>query len=82
MWDTSIGFGQPLLADPGAQVAYPVTWLALVAPRPMAYSVFVLVHLLVAALGASRLATRLGAGPSARPWPPCSSSFPVRCSRA
>ncbi len=62
LWDTSIGFGQPLLADPGAQVAYPVTWLALAAPRPVAYSVFVLVHLLVAALGASRLATRLGAG--------------------
>ncbi len=67
LWDTSIGFGQPLLADPGAQVAYPVTWLALAVPRPLAYSVFVLLHLLVAALGSSRLAGRLGAGPVGAP---------------
>ncbi|MCG6924392.1 MAG: YfhO family protein [Acidobacteria bacterium] len=62
LWDTSIGFGQPLLADPGAQVAYPVTWLALAAPRWAAYSVFVLVHLIAGAVGMSRLAGRLGAG--------------------
>ena len=37
-----IGFGQPLLADPGAQVAYPVTWLAVAVPGPAAYTVFVL----------------------------------------
>ena len=67
LWDTSIGFGQPLLADPGAQVAYPVTWLAVAVPGPAAYTVFVLLHLLVAALGASRLAARLGAGPLGGP---------------
>ena len=50
VWDTSIGFGQPLLADPGAQVAYPVTWLLLAVPRPAAYTVFVLVHLIVSLL--------------------------------
>jgi hypothetical protein len=62
LWDTSIGFGQPLLADPGAQVAYPVTWLVLAVPRPVAYTLLVFAHLLVAALGTSRLARRLGAG--------------------
>jgi hypothetical protein len=60
LWDLGVGFGHPLLADPGAQVAYPVTWLALAVPRPAAYTVFVLVHLLVAALGTARLARRLG----------------------
>ena len=32
LWDLSIGFGQPLLGDPSAQVLYPTTWLG--APRP------------------------------------------------
>jgi hypothetical protein len=27
-WDLSMGFGQPLLGDPSAQVLYPTTWLA------------------------------------------------------
>jgi hypothetical protein len=62
LWDRSIGFGQPLLADPGAQVAYPVTWLLLAVPFPLAYSLFVLLHLLLAAVGMARLAGRLGAG--------------------
>ena len=29
LWDPSPAFGQPLLADPGAQVLYPPTWLNL-----------------------------------------------------
>jgi hypothetical protein len=67
LWDTSIGFGQPLLADPGAQVAYPMTWLVLAVPRPVAYTILVLFHLVVAALGTQRLARRLGAGPIGAP---------------
>jgi len=62
LWDQTIGFGQPLLADPGAQVLYPVTWLALLVPQPAAYTVFVFVHLVLAAVGTARLARRLGAG--------------------
>ena len=61
-WDPTQGFGQPLLADPGAQVAYPLTWLALAVPRPIAYTVFVMAHLLLSAVGAARLARALGAG--------------------
>ena len=44
-----------VLADPGAQVAYPVTWLVLAVPRSAAYTAFVLVPLIVGALGMSRL---------------------------
>jgi hypothetical protein len=62
LWDTSISFGQPLLADPGAQVLYPFTWLALAVPGSMAYTIFAVLHLLIAAVGMSRLAARLGAG--------------------
>lgn len=62
VWDPSIGFGQPLLADPGAQVAYPGTFLALLAPRPLAYTVFVLAHLVLTAVGTRRLGRVAGAG--------------------
>ena len=62
LWEPGLGFGQPLLADPSVQVLYPVTWLALALPWSAAYTAFVLVHLLVAGLGAERLAARLGAG--------------------
>jgi hypothetical protein len=62
LWEPGLGFGQPLLADPSVQVLYPVTWLSLALPWGAAYTGFVLVHLLVAGLGAERLAARLGAG--------------------
>jgi hypothetical protein len=62
LWDPGLGFGQPLLADPSLQALYPPTWLALALPWGAAYTSFVLLHLFVAALGAARLAARLGAG--------------------
>ncbi len=62
LWEPGLGFGQPLLADPSVQVLYPATWLALALPWSAAYTGFVLLHLLVAAVGAKRLAARLGAG--------------------
>ena len=40
LWDPGIGFGQPLLADPGTQVLYPATWLGLPAAR-VGYTAFV-----------------------------------------
>ncbi len=62
LWEPGLGFGQPLLADPSAQVLYPVTWLVLLLPWGAAYTGFVLVHLVIAAVGTFRLALRLGAG--------------------
>lgn len=62
LWEPGLGFGQPLLGDPSMQVLYPVTWLALALPWGAAYTAIVLIHLLVAGLGAARLAARLGAG--------------------
>jgi hypothetical protein len=62
LWDLSIGFGQPLLADPGAQVLYPATWLVLALPWGAAYTAFVGLHLLAGALGTARVAAVLGAG--------------------
>ncbi len=62
LWDPFIGFGQPLLADPGAQVAYPATWLALLLPTGAGYTAFVVCHLVLTAVGAARLARAVGAG--------------------
>lgn len=62
LWEPGLGFGQPLLADPSVQVLYPATWLALALPIGAAYTGYVLVHLLIAGLGAAQLARRLGAG--------------------
>jgi hypothetical protein len=74
LWDPSIGFGQPLLADPGAEVAYPGTWLVLpLRARGLSYTVFVLAHLALTAAGAFRLgratgASRAGAAAGAALW--------------
>jgi len=62
LWDSGIGFGQPLLADPGTQVLYPATWLGLALPRATGYTAFVVLHLVLTAVGCSRLARSLGAG--------------------
>jgi hypothetical protein len=62
LWEPGLGFGQPLVADPSVQLLYPPTWLVLALPWSAAYTAFVLMHLVVAALGAGRLARRLGAG--------------------
>ena len=49
LWDLTIGFGQPLLADPSAQVLYPTTWLNLLLAPWTAYNVYALGHLVFAA---------------------------------
>ncbi|HET7291159.1 MAG TPA: hypothetical protein VFM88_01915, partial [Vicinamibacteria bacterium] len=59
VWDESVSFGQPLLANPNAQALYPTTWLALALPAWTTYSLHVLVHLLFGGLGAYALARRL-----------------------
>ncbi len=62
LWDPSIGFGEPLLADPGAQILYPPAWAALVLPLAWGYTAYVLAHLALGATGTARLASALGAG--------------------
>ncbi len=62
LWDPSYGFGRPLLADPSSQVSYPLSWPSLLIPLGSAYTVYVLVHLALAAVGTARLASALGAG--------------------
>jgi Bacterial membrane protein YfhO len=59
LWDPYRGFGQPLLADPSAEILYPFTWLNLVAPPWIVYTVFVVVHLAFSGIGVYALARRL-----------------------
>lgn len=65
LWDAFTGFGRPLLADPRAEVFYPLTWLNLLLPPARFYPLFVFVHLVLGGLGAYRLARALGAGRAA-----------------
>ena len=51
LWDPFRGFGQPLLADPSAEVLYPTTWLNLVLPPWDVYTLFVVLHLFFSGLG-------------------------------
>ncbi len=60
LWDPSPAFGQPLLADPSAQVLYPPTWLNLVLPPWTYYTVFALCHVTFTALSFFALGRRLG----------------------
>ncbi len=62
LWDPSLGFGEPLLADPGAQVLYPPALAAFLLPLAWGYTAFVLAHLALGALGTARLSSALGAG--------------------
>jgi Bacterial membrane protein YfhO len=65
LWDPSPAFGQPLLADPGAQVLYPPTWLNLVMRPWTYYTLFAFAHVLFSALCFHALARRWGLGPLA-----------------
>ncbi len=56
--DPTTAFGQPLLGNPDAQVAYPPTWLNLIFLPERAYPFIVLLHYLIGSLGAAALAWR------------------------
>ncbi len=56
LWNAERGFGQPMLADPSAQVYYPFNWLNLVLLPGTCYTTLVIVHLTASALGVYRLA--------------------------
>ncbi|MFI5184125.1 MAG: hypothetical protein ACHQNV_07000, partial [Vicinamibacteria bacterium] len=60
LWDNTIAFGQPLLADPSAEILYPLTWLNLVMQPWWYYTVFVIFHACLAGFGVYFLARRLG----------------------
>jgi hypothetical protein len=59
-WDPASSFGQPLLADPGAQVLYPPSALNLALAPWTYHAVFVIVHLWASGLGLYLLGRRLG----------------------
>jgi hypothetical protein len=58
LWDPYSGFGRPLLADPRAEIAYPLTWLNLVMSPGSYYTLFVVLHLATSGLGLYLLARR------------------------
>jgi hypothetical protein len=60
LWDPSFSFGQPLLADPSAMVAYPFTWLNLVVRPWTYYTLLVVGHLMSGAAGTYLLGRKLG----------------------
>jgi hypothetical protein len=60
LWDSIGGFGQPLLANPGAQALYPWTWLALAVSPQRLFDLYALGHVWLAGAGALALARRLG----------------------
>ena len=60
VWNTSMAFGQPLLADPSAQILYPLTWLNLILRPWTYYTLYVVVHFVLAATGMRALARHLG----------------------
>ena len=60
LWDPWLGFGQPMLANPGVQVFYPWTWLNLVLSPATYYNVFAVAHVWLAGVGTVLFARRLG----------------------
>jgi hypothetical protein len=62
LWNPHAGFGQPMLGDPDYMAAYPLTWLNLIMPAWLYYTLFAAVHLAWAGLGLFALARRWRAG--------------------
>jgi Bacterial membrane protein YfhO len=58
LWNPFLGFGQPLLADPGLQVLYPPTWLNLLLPVETYYAAYAAGHVFLAGLGVYALTRR------------------------
>ena len=62
VWNPFLAFGQPLWADANAQLGYPPTWLNLVLQPGRYYTLYVVAHALLGAVGLYALARRLGLG--------------------
>lgn len=54
-WNPGMQFGMPLLADPSFQIFYPPTWLLVVFPPEICYSILVFGHAVLAGLGVAAL---------------------------
>jgi hypothetical protein len=59
LWDPTMGFGQPLLANPNMQFFYPWTWLHLLLQPELCYTVYVVSHWVIAGAGMYALARHL-----------------------
>jgi hypothetical protein len=60
LWNPYISFGQPLLANPNAQLLYPITWLHLLMPAWTFYTWYVVFHLVLAGCGLYALGRHFG----------------------
>src|SRR5262249_40183181 len=60
LWNPWFSFGEPMLANPSAQVLYPSTWLLSILPPWTVYTLYVVGHLGLGALGLYVLARSLG----------------------
>jgi hypothetical protein len=60
LWNPYLFMGAPFLANSQAGVFYPLNWPLVVFPAPVAVKIALVVHLLIAALGAHRFARALG----------------------
>jgi len=60
LWNPWFSFGEPMLANPSAQVLYPPTWMMLAVPPATYYTMYVLAHLALGGLGLYVLGRDLG----------------------
>lgn len=60
VWNRFISFGQPLLANPNAQLLYPITWLQVLLPAWTFYTWYTVLHVALAGCGAWALGRHLG----------------------
>ncbi len=58
LWDPYLFMGAPFLANSQAGVFYPLNWLLVFFPAPVAVKISILIHLLLAAAGAGLFARR------------------------
>ena len=63
LWNPWFSFGEPMLANPSAQVLYPPTWLNFLLLPPTVYKVLVLGRAWAAAVGTFLLARASGLSP-------------------
>ena len=59
LWNPFDSFGQPLLGFGPWQILYPTTWLTLLVPSPVWYTMFVVVHVAFTSFGLYRLSRSL-----------------------
>jgi hypothetical protein len=60
LWNPWLSLGEPMLANPSAQVLYPPTWLMLAIPPGTYYTLYVFAHLGLGAAGLYALGRDLG----------------------